>query len=50
MQGALQQWLGELILVESVEVEAIDSTIGVTVRYAIRRSRERRISRFDRQV
>ena len=39
-QGALQQWLGELITVESLQVEAIDSTLRVTVRYVIRMSGE----------
>ena len=39
VQGALQQWLGNLIALEGVEVEAIDSTLRVTVRYAIRRTR-----------
>ena len=33
VQGALQQHLGHLIAVQSVEVEAVDSTFGVSVRY-----------------
>lgn len=33
VQGALQQWLGELLAVESVDVEAVDSTLRVRVRY-----------------
>jgi Bacteriophage baseplate protein W len=35
IQGALQQHLGHLIAVQSVEVEAIDSTFRVAVRYAL---------------
>jgi len=35
IQGALQQHLGHLIAVQSVEVEAIDSTFRVEVRYAL---------------
>lgn len=50
VQGALQQWLGDLITVEAVDVEAVDSAIVVTVEYTIRRSRERRTSRFERSV
>ena len=38
VQSALQRWLGELILVEAVRVEAIDSTLRVTVQYVIRQS------------
>ena len=50
VQGALQQWLGELILVEAVQVEARDSTLEVTVRYQIRRTQERRVAQFSRGV
>src|SRR5215510_8620224 len=31
-QGALQQWLGDLIEIESVQVQAVDATLTVTVR------------------
>ena len=41
VQGALQQWLGELIVVEAVSVEAQDSTLRVTVQYVIRQSASR---------
>ncbi len=39
-QGALQQWLGTLITVESLQVQAVDSTLTVTVRYLVRRTGE----------
>ena len=48
VQGALQQWLGSLIALEGVEVEAIDSTLRVTVRYAIRRTQAREVATFER--
>jgi phage baseplate assembly protein W len=35
IHGALQQHLGHLIAVQSVEVEAVDSTFRVEVRYAL---------------
>ncbi len=38
VQSALQQWLADLITVEAVEVEAIESRLSVTVQYAIRRT------------
>ena len=41
VQGALQQWLSDLITVESVEVEAVESSLTVTVQYLIRRSETR---------
>lgn len=48
VQGALQQWLGDLISVEAVQVESRDSALMVTVQYTIRRSRERRTEQFIR--
>ncbi len=42
VQGALQQWLGNLIALQAVDVEAVDSTLRVTVRYMIRRTRRGR--------
>jgi hypothetical protein len=48
VQGALQQWLDDLILVESVEVEAQEASLTVTVQYLIRRSETRLRDRFTR--
>lgn len=50
VQGALQQWLGELIQVEAVQVESSDSTLEVTVQYLVRRRQERQVARFSRQL
>ena len=41
VQAALQQWLGDLIAVENVGVDADDATLHVTVQYMIRRSGNR---------
>jgi uncharacterized protein len=38
VQGALQQWLGDLIVVDSVEVESVDSTLRVAISYVVRRT------------
>jgi uncharacterized protein len=46
-QGALQQWLGDLIIVESLQVQATDATLTVTVRYIVRLSGERVEHTFD---
>jgi len=48
VHGALQQWLGNLILVEAVEVDHQDSTLTVTVQYIVRRSQQRQIAQFTR--
>jgi phage baseplate assembly protein W len=49
VQGALQQWLGELIHVGAVEVTNTDAKLQVQVRYVIRRTQQRRLSEFTRQ-
>jgi phage baseplate assembly protein W len=41
VQGALQQALSGLIVVEGLSVEAIDSTLRITIQYVIRRSQSR---------
>jgi phage baseplate assembly protein W len=48
VQGALQQWLGEVILVEAVSVHHEDATLEVTIQYAHRRTQERQVARFSR--
>ncbi|HEX6711018.1 MAG TPA: GPW/gp25 family protein [Rubrobacter sp.] len=48
VQGALQQWLGDLILVESVDVENDDATLRVRVQYVVRRTQERQAAEFVR--
>jgi uncharacterized protein len=48
IQGALQEWLGDLIVVESVSVEALESTLRVSIQYVIRRTQIRRTAEFTR--
>ena len=48
VQGSLQQWLGDLIVVEAVEVEAEDATLRVTVQYVVRRTEQRTVAQFER--
>ncbi len=48
VQSSLQQWLGDLIEVQGVEVISENSTLRVQVQYVIRRIRESRTSSFTR--
>lgn len=48
VQGALQQWLGELIHVEAVEVISVEEKLQVQVHYRIRRTQQRRLAEFTR--
>lgn len=48
VQGALQQWLGDLIVVDDVRVASAHSRLEVTVVYTVRRTGEQRQAQFVR--
>ena len=48
IQGALQEWLGDLVTVEAVRVEAVDSTLSIFVQYVVRRTQVRGTAEFTR--
>jgi len=50
VQGALQQWLGNLIVVESVEIEANDSTLHVEIIYTVRRNQSQQQVTLSRSL
>lgn len=50
VQGSLQQWLGDVIRVDAVEVQNIDSQLIVTVRYLVRRTQRTQTAQFTRPV
>lgn len=50
VQGALQQWLGNVIQIEAVQVSSQDGVLEVTVQYLIQRSQQRQVAQFSREV
>lgn len=48
VQGALQQWLGDLIQVDAVQVESEEATLRVVVQYTVRRTQQRQTAQFSR--
>jgi uncharacterized protein len=42
VQGAVQEWLGDVIAVGDVDVDAADSTVTVSVAYVVRATGEQR--------
>ncbi len=50
VQGSLQQWLGDLIQVNALDVRSVDSTLEVSVVYTIRRDQTQRTAQFRREV
>ena len=50
VQSALQQWLGDLIQVEDVQVTNEDSKLILLIQYVVRRNQERRVTQFSRAI
>ena len=50
VQGALQQYLGDLIQVEAVDVTNEDATLRVTVRYVMRRTQTLQQAEFKKET
>jgi phage baseplate assembly protein W len=48
IQGALQQWLGELIQVDAVRVESDDANLRITVGYRSRLTQLRQVAQFTK--
>jgi len=48
VQGSLQQWLGDLIEVNEVDVHNEDSTLRITVQCIIRRTQQQQTAQFTR--
>jgi len=50
IQGQLQQWLGNLIKVESVQVTNPDSTLAITIQYRVRQTQQLQVASFTKVV
>jgi hypothetical protein len=50
VQGALQTWLGNLILVELVEVKSHESTLEVAVQYRLKKNGRQQLATFSKEV
>ncbi|MGI8570690.1 MAG: GPW/gp25 family protein [Methylocella sp.] len=50
VQGALLRWLGDLIMVEAVDVRAEDSSLLITVTYIVNATSTRQSAEFNRAI
>ena len=50
VQGSLQQWMEDLIEVEGVHVQNVDSSLTIMVQYVVRLTQERRVDQFVQGV
>lgn len=47
IQGALQQWLSDIISVDAVDVQALDGALLITVQYIERRTQTRGVAQIS---
>src|ERR1700742_4806059 len=50
LQGALQQALGDLIQLQAVQVDTVDSTLTVTVQYMVRGEQQGQTVQFSQEI
>ncbi|HET9282433.1 MAG TPA: GPW/gp25 family protein [Candidatus Angelobacter sp.] len=50
LQGALQQALGDLIQLQAVQVNNVDSTLTVTVQYVVRGEQQLQTAQFSQEI
>ena len=50
IQGSLQQWLGDLIQVDAVDVQSEDATLRVVIAYTVRKTLQKERAEFVQSV
>jgi Bacteriophage baseplate protein W len=50
MRAAIQQWLGDVLDLQGLDVAADDAVLRITIRYALRRTGETRVETIERRV
>ncbi len=50
VQAGLQQWLGDVIEVQALEVTSEEATLRVELKYVVRRTQETRVAAFTRST
>jgi hypothetical protein len=48
LQAELQQWLGDLIEMQSLDVTSVDSSLLINISYLVRRTNEQQSAQFTR--
>lgn len=50
LQAAIQRWLGDVIELRDLDVQAVDSSLTIDLKYAIRRTSQEQTATFTRNV
>lgn len=50
VQGALQEWLGDLVQVEDVTVQSEETQLQIAIQYLVRRNQQRQVAQFSQDI
>ena len=50
LQAAIQRWLGDVVELRDLEVRAVDASLVIDMRHAIRRTDEEQVETFERTL
>lgn len=50
IQAGLQQWLGNLIQVSSVDVQSVDGSLQIKIAYVVLQNQQQQLAQFTRSV
>jgi phage baseplate assembly protein W len=50
LQSAIQRWLGDVVEVQALEAQSVDSTLAIDVKYKVRRTQQVETVRYVRPV
>jgi len=50
IQAGLQRWLGDVVVIQALEVTSEDAKLQVNLQYQVRRTQEVRVTTFERSV
>ena len=50
LQAAIQRWLGDVIGLQALEVQSVDSKLTIDVKYMVRRTQQSQTASFTRTV
>jgi len=50
MQAAIQHWLSDVLELNALDVQSVDSTLTIDIKYLVRRTNETQTARFTRTV
>lgn len=50
LQAAIQRWLGDVLDLQALDVQSVDSTLTIDIQYVVRRTNQTQTAHFTRTV